>query len=140
MVAVANDGLDGFNKAVADPPDLVVLDYQMPVWDGLKTLKEFRAHPKLNGIPVLMLTGDATRDSVMAAISGGVNDYVLKDTLTKELLLNKIARLLRDFQAAKEPAPPPMVRRPNSPASHLSPAHQQEREQDASLQSLINWE
>ena len=138
MVAVANDGFEGFNNAAACPPDLLIIDVKMPVWDGLRTLKAFRAHPAFRTVPILMLTGDASRESVTAAISGGVNDYMLKDALTKELLLEKLAKLLGDSRTVREAATSEILSRSPVATPHLTGAHKQE--QEVTLQSLIDWE
>ena len=78
MVAVASDGFEGYHKALQHPPDIALVDIQMPGWDGLKTLKAFRDHPSLEDTKILMLTGDASRETVLAAIQGGANDYVFE--------------------------------------------------------------
>ena len=40
-VSVASNGSEGFYKALEQPPELAIIDVQMPVWDGLKTLRAF---------------------------------------------------------------------------------------------------
>jgi len=94
IVAVAADGSEGFYKALEHPPDIAVIDVQMSGWDGLKTLRGFRSHPVLSGIPVVMLTSDASRDTVLAALDGGADDYVIKTSFSREEFLEKLERLL----------------------------------------------
>ena len=94
MVSVASNGLEGFQKALEHPPDLAVIDVQMPVWDGLKTLKGFRIHPTLKNVPVMMLTSDANKETVVAAIQGGAQGYILKSSFMKDDFLKKVHRLL----------------------------------------------
>lgn len=96
IVSVATDGLDAYQKALSHPPDLAIIDVQMPEWDGVRTLQEFRKHPTLAGIPVMMLTGDATKQTVIAAVQAGASDYVVKTHLVKKDLLSKIETLLRN--------------------------------------------
>jgi PleD family two-component response regulator len=67
----------------------------MPKWDGLRTLKAFQAHPALTQVPVMMLTSDASRQTVMAAIQAGATDYVIKTTLAREDLLRRVCRQLK---------------------------------------------
>ncbi|ADG68090.1 response regulator receiver [Planctopirus limnophila DSM 3776] len=93
FVAVAADGAEGFYKAAEHPPDIVLIDVQMPGWDGIKTLKHFRGHPSLSHVSLVMLTSDSTRDTVMAAIQAGAQDYIVKTSFSKEDLFNKLARL-----------------------------------------------
>jgi len=114
VVAVASDGEEGYYKALEHAPDLAVVDVQMPGWDGLKTLKMFRSQPSLATIPVVMLTGDASKDTVLAAIHSGANDYVIKVSFSKEEFLGKLNRLLH-----LTPGPPS---KPAPAKSHSPPA------------------
>ena len=77
-VTVASDGADGFYRALDQVPDAAVLDIQMPGWDGIKTLKAFRSHPALARVKVIVLTSDASRETVLAAIRAGADDYIIK--------------------------------------------------------------
>ncbi|HUQ69966.1 MAG TPA: response regulator, partial [Planctomycetaceae bacterium] len=94
FVSVASEGSEGYYKAIEHPPDVAVIDVQMPGWDGLKTLKAFRAHQLLSPTMVMMLTGDASRETVVAAIQGGAHDYVIKTKFSREEFLSKLQRLL----------------------------------------------
>lgn len=105
IVAVANDGQEGFTKATEHVPDLAVVDVQMPKWDGLKTLKAFRANPILQKVPVIILTVDSRKSTVLTAIQSGASDYMIKADLTSERLLAKIAKLLSAGRGSGGPAP-----------------------------------
>jgi DNA-binding response OmpR family regulator len=94
FVSVASEGSEGYYKAIEHPPDVAVIDVQMPGWDGLKTLKAFRAHQLLSPTLVMMLTADASRETVVAAIQGGAHDYVIKTKFSREEFLSKLQRLL----------------------------------------------
>lgn len=94
LVTAASDGAEGYYKALESPPNLAVVDIKMPGWDGLRTLKAFRAHHLLSRIPVMMLTSDASRQTVMAALQAGANDYVIKTTLSRDDFLRKVCRQL----------------------------------------------
>lgn len=93
VVTLASNGEEGFHLASETPPDVAVIDVQMPGWDGLKTLAEFREHRRLKSIPVMMLTSDASKGSVMTAIDAGANDYILKTSFSKEDLRARVSRL-----------------------------------------------
>jgi DNA-binding response OmpR family regulator len=94
LVSVAADGSEGYYKAIEHPPQLAIIDVQMPGWDGLRTLQAMRAHQALAKVPVMMLTSDASRQTVVASIQSGANDYVIKTTLSREDLLKKARRLV----------------------------------------------
>ena len=155
LVSVAADGSEGYYKAIEHPPQLAIIDVQMPGWDGLRTLQAIRAHQALAKVPVMMLTSDASRQTVVAAIQCGANDYVIKTTLSREELLKKTRRLANvvpahDHSAGDESldlepeAPEPErgaiedpVPKPSVPVDAVLPADNEA----AALQSLIdNWE
>jgi CheY-like chemotaxis protein len=94
LVAVAAEGSEGFYKALEQTPDVAVIDVNMPGWDGLKTLEAFRAHPALKNVKVIMLTADASKQTVIAAIQGGAHDYMIKTTFAKADLYRKLNRLV----------------------------------------------
>jgi len=52
----ARDGEEALELALAEPPDLVITDLQMPVLSGLELCKMLKARPKTAGVPALMLT------------------------------------------------------------------------------------
>src|SRR5207245_9847502 len=66
FVSVASDGSEGYYKALEHPPQLAIIDVQMPGWDGLRTLQAMRAHHALAKVPVRMCTSDARRTTVRA--------------------------------------------------------------------------
>ncbi len=94
-VCVAGDGADGFYRALDQVPDAAVLDIQMPGWDGIKTLKAFRAHPVLAKVKIVVLTSDASRETVLAAIHAGADDYIIKTAFSRDEFRQKLDRLLR---------------------------------------------
>ena len=100
-VAVANDGADGFYQALDHVPDLAVLDIQMPGWDGIKTLKAFRAHPVLAKVKVVVLTSDSSRETVLAAITAGADDFVIKTAFSRDEFRGKLNALLRQVSSGK---------------------------------------
>ena len=97
MVSVASEGSEGFYKALEHPPDLAVVDIKMPGWDGLKTLKAFRNHPSLSHVKIVILISDTSQETVLSAIHGGVNDYVIKSSFSKEEFYRKLEKLLTTF-------------------------------------------
>jgi CheY-like chemotaxis protein len=94
FVAVAADGAEGFSKALELRPDVAVIDVNMPGWDGLKTLDAFRGHTNLRDIKIIMLTADASKQTVMAAVRGGANDYLIKTSFSKTDFYRKLNHLV----------------------------------------------
>lgn len=100
QVTVACDGADGFYRALDHKPDVTVLDLQMPGWDGLKTLRAFRAHPNLADVKVMVLTSDSSRETVLAAIHAGADDYTIKTAFSRDEFRQKLDRLFRQPRTA----------------------------------------
>lgn len=94
FVAVAAEGSEGFAKALEIKPDVAVIDVNMPGWDGLKTLESFRAHPNLRQTKIIMLTADASKQTVMAAVRAGANDYLIKTSFSKAEFYRKLNQLV----------------------------------------------
>jgi signal transduction histidine kinase len=84
-VASAFDGHDGLRKAMALRPDLIVSDVMMPGMDGDELVRELRARPDLEGVPILMLT--AKTDDVLRVrlLREGVQDFLGKPFFAEEL-------------------------------------------------------
>lgn len=101
-VSVSSDGAEGFYLALEKVPTLAIVDIQMPGWDGLRTLQAFRSHPLLQSVPVIILTSDASRETVVAAIHGGADEYIVKTSFNREILLGKVGRLLA--RGARKPS------------------------------------
>ncbi len=77
VVGEAADGVEAVDQARALQPDVVLLDINMPVMDGIAAARELRqAVPKLG---ILMLTMFAEEDFLTRAVEAGANGYLLKD-------------------------------------------------------------
>jgi CheY-like chemotaxis protein len=75
-VVEAVNGRQAVERALAERPDLILMDMMMPLMDGLQATREIRAAPSLAGVPVIALTAmEGARDRVMAA---GCDDLVTK--------------------------------------------------------------
>ena len=77
-VLTAEDGEEALAMVESSRPDMVVLDLNMPVLDGLTVLKRLRANPVLSGLPVLVLTASGDESSTRAAFEAGATDYLTK--------------------------------------------------------------
>jgi PAS domain S-box-containing protein len=90
----AEDGAVGMEKALASPPDLVLLDLMMPVMDGFEFVAEFRKHESLRDVPIVVLTAmDLTRE-VRDRLNGGVEKIVGKGDDVTDSLLRQVRRVL----------------------------------------------
>lgn len=86
FVLEANNGLEGLAVARAEAPDLILLDIDMPIMDGLAAMREISADRDLSRIPVLFLTARTDSKEVAAGLSLGAQDYLRKPCEPEELL------------------------------------------------------
>ena len=77
-VRQAGNGRQGVDMAVASPPDLVLLDIQLPVMSGMIVLTILRANQKAARIPIIMVTAGSGLDDVESCLAQGANDYINK--------------------------------------------------------------
>lgn len=83
----APDGCEALNKTRSEMPDLILLDVNMPQKDGLEVLREIRADPTIEHIPVILLTAARVDPADMrAGLNLGADDYVTKPFDRRELL------------------------------------------------------
>jgi two-component system chemotaxis response regulator CheY len=80
----ASNGAEGFAAYTKENPDLVLLDVNMPVQDGIETLKQIRALD--TDATVIMLTSLTNRQTVEEAAESGALHYIRKDTPRDELV------------------------------------------------------
>lgn len=76
------------------PPDLILLDIQMAPKDGIETLREIREMERCAEIPVIMLTSQREKQTILESSKLGINDYVLKPFKTQDLH-DRIERVLK---------------------------------------------
>jgi two-component system, OmpR family, phosphate regulon response regulator PhoB len=88
-------GLVAMDELLVRPPDLVVLDLNLPDVDGLTICRELRKHEETRKIPILMLTARAEERDKLLGFELGADDYVTKPFSMKELLARIAAHLRR---------------------------------------------
>ncbi len=88
----SENGADAYEKLDGNKYDFVITDWNMPVMDGLGLLKKIRTDPAMKTLPVLMVTAEAEKDKVVAAIQAGVNNYIVKP-FTAEVLQEKMDKI-----------------------------------------------
>jgi CheY-like chemotaxis protein len=93
-VLYALDGQDGVRMALANVPDAIVLDLEMPRMNGLDVCRCLKMDPQTVEIPVIMLTDYADRAGlVLAGIDRGAVDFIPKDDFADIVLLETLRQL-----------------------------------------------
>ena len=95
-VVEAENGREAFKMLETSPdkiPDVILLDWNMPVMNGLQFLKTIKANEKLKSIPVIMVTIEAEKKYVNEAISEGAIGYLIKPLTAESFQKNVIDKL-----------------------------------------------
>jgi len=99
-VVLAHDGQDGYEKAVSENPDLIILDVMLPKKSGLDVCKELRGRNVQT--PIIMLTARGQEVDKVLGLELGADDYITKPFSVRELLA-RVKAVLRRFPAEGEP-------------------------------------
>jgi DNA-binding response OmpR family regulator len=91
-VALAHDGRQALELLAANSPDLIVLDWNLPLINGLEICTRVRAG---SSVPIIMLTVRGADDDVVAALEAGADDYVVKPFSPRQLVARVRAVLRR---------------------------------------------
>jgi DNA-binding response OmpR family regulator len=108
-VETVADGRTALDRALAEPPDLVVLDLMLPGIDGLEVCRRLRA---LAPVPIVILTARGQESDRIIGLELGADDYVAKPFSTKEL----VARVRAVLRRARGPLAPSG---PGAPRVHV---------------------
>jgi len=84
-VTTAKNGAEAVAKAIAELPDLIVMDIQMPVMDGLHAASQIRKEPTTQVIPILAATAKTMSGDKQKCLDSGCNDYIAKPFTHKQL-------------------------------------------------------
>jgi signal transduction histidine kinase/DNA-binding response OmpR family regulator/ligand-binding sensor domain-containing protein len=100
-VITAANGARALALARERVPDLVVSDVMMPELDGQSLCEAIKADPEIDFIPVILLTAKASRESRLAGLEGGADDYLAKPVDMRELLV-RAANLITSRRRLRE--------------------------------------
>lgn len=105
QIFAALNGRDGFQRALAHRPALILLDLYMPEMDGLATARLLKSDARLAAIPILFLTGSAALQDKLQAFNLGAVDYVTKPFSSEEVVARvRVHARLAHAQQASPPA------------------------------------
>jgi len=93
-ITVARTGREAIDVALADQPDLVLMDVQMPEMDGLEATRRLRADPRTADLPIIIITALASEEDRARCLEAGANSYLSKPISPQEFAL-QVAETLR---------------------------------------------
>jgi len=94
-VYTANTGMEAISFLKQQTVDLILLDIEMPIMNGIKTLELIRKRNEMAKIPVIFLTASADTDSVIDACRLEAVDYVVKPFIPRDLFI-RVEKALND--------------------------------------------
>ena len=97
-IVEAEDGVAALKVLQSQKVDFVISDWNMPNMSGLELLKAVRGADDLKELPFLMVTAEALKDNVVAAVKAGVSNYIVKP-FTAEVLNEKIEKIVKGMAA-----------------------------------------
>ena len=119
MVDIAENGQVAIEKVQAEGYDLVLMDMQMPVMDGVTATREIRKEARLKDLPIVAMTANAMQGDRDRCMAAGMNDHVAKPIEPEDLwkALLKWVHPKRPLMPALAAAPPPVVAPAPAPSS-----------------------
>jgi diguanylate cyclase (GGDEF)-like protein len=85
-VSTVEDGEQALQSIRQDPPDIAVLDLNMPTLDGFAVVSKLRQDPLLENLPVIILSASGNRDNKVKGLDLGIDDFITKSIDIQELL------------------------------------------------------
>jgi DNA-binding response OmpR family regulator len=108
-VEVAASGDQALKAASEHPPDLIILDLNLPVLGGLEVCRLLRTRPATSRVPIIMLTARTSEGDRVTGLDAGADDYVTKPFSLRELVA-RVRAVLRRGRPEEPPAAPPVYR------------------------------
>jgi two-component system, OmpR family, alkaline phosphatase synthesis response regulator PhoP len=94
-VIEAYNGKTGFETAIKEKPDLIILDIRMPVMDGLTMLKKLRGDPWGKDVHITILTNLEDSESISTALDEKLSRYLIKSDSTLSSVIEEVKMILR---------------------------------------------
>jgi two-component system phosphate regulon response regulator PhoB len=98
-VSIATNGEEALTSVADDRPDLVLLDWMLPLMSGLEVCRQLRRQPVTSNIPIIMLTARGEEGDRIRGLDAGADDYVSKPFSPSELVA-RIRAVLRRIRPA----------------------------------------
>ena len=85
-VETAKDGQEAVERALADPPDLILMDVSMPRLNGFEACRKLKADERTHLVPLVLVTGLVAREDRIEGIAAGCDDFLTKPVDTEQLI------------------------------------------------------
>jgi DNA-binding response OmpR family regulator len=96
VVVVASDGREGLYMAVAEQPDLIMIDISRPALNAIELVRQLRAQPELDNVPILVLTAFGNEEMDQAIRAGA--HRAMNKPVHLDSLMDEVRQLLADSE------------------------------------------
>ena len=93
-VEVAVDGMEGWNAVRSGPYDLVISDIDMPRMNGIELIKQIKSHPRLNSVPVIVVSYRDREEDRIQGLEAGADYYLTKSSFHDDTLIEAVVDLI----------------------------------------------
>src|SRR5262245_14672052 len=105
-VLTARDGLEALERALADPPDLILMDVSMPRMTGFEACRRLKSDERTRLVPLVLVTGLVAREDRIQGIAAGCDDFLTKPVDSEQLVartrsLLRAKALIDDLETAE---------------------------------------
>ena len=96
-VLEAENAKDAHSLVIDQMPDLIILDWMMPVTSGVELMRRLKRDELTQNIPIIMLTAKVLEDNIVQGLGSGADDYITKPFSPKTLIA-RIKTVMRRFE------------------------------------------
>ena len=112
-VLTAPNGKMAVHTALNYHPDIIIMDYHMPVLNGFEAVSEIRKYPSCTNIPIIILTSDEEKDTKMEGLSLDIDEYLTKPADEDEIVARVQLLIKRSMQKIDSN---PLTKLPGNPS------------------------
>jgi CheY-like chemotaxis protein len=95
-VVATTNGEEAYQRALEDPPDLILLDVRMPRMTGYEACKRIKAEESTSDIPIVFLSAKGQEMEVRTGLEAGAEKYILKP-FSPDQLTQEVSKILTEF-------------------------------------------
>ena len=112
-VLTAPNGKIAVHTALNYHPDVIIMDYHMPVLNGFEAVEKIRKYPSCTNIPIIILTSDEEKDTKLEGLSLDIDEYLTKPTDQEEIVARVQLLIKRSMQKIDSN---PLTKLPGNPS------------------------
>jgi len=88
----AENGAKAYQLLLRNKIDLILLDWNMPLMNGIEFLRKVRSIPQFKNLPIIMVTSESSKYNVVEALQNGATDYIIKP-IREKVFMEKLSEI-----------------------------------------------